>query len=657
MPEHSQANAAGRIVRAPIPRTRDPFINTNLISVGPGDDGEERFWISTYNNSAGCIGALISESGTARLHRFDQCRHRNGFYSAVAEDAHTLWLCGDLSLVMRLDLQTGKTEEFSTGAPSALVFQGMILDPQTGKLFAVAFPPPHTTAFSFDYRSRKPVKLHSDICLDHFMRHSFPNGDGTYSCVLHCPGETLLRWDPLKETLATQQFNPQLDMKDFSGGTTYRLIGDERGRQYFPRLGWFDPKSRTFTADGPRPNREMTWFARRGTRVWGTVVEHGNAQIGVWEMAGGEVRSLCSVPDSHVAGINLTASGKLVAVNLYGEFFRFDGETGALEISRRLPTDSIGHVDCLCRIDKDRLLGTPFITQRFWEVNLKTKKGRDCGRAAPGFGEILRTWKIGKRIYMAAYGGGELMEYDPDLDARFPENPRVVADPPMGMRPVAAADDGRNIFYSCSIDYGNLGCVLTKHDTQTGLTFYKRDPLGDQQVLGMFHDAAANQLICGTTMHADCQSCPPRSAVCYLARISAQDFSVIEQVALPQGIQSAGVAGPMGGGRWLCTGTGAFPGEPRATRWFVMDGDGIVVPPPESMQKIPADGYHLTGTGKPGLAIVWTGNRFELWDLRKPAFVKLLQEAPGPFNCFVQDDSVYLASPREIIVLENCLKG
>jgi hypothetical protein len=108
---------------------------------------------------SGTMGIVVTESGKERIYRFPSIH--SGFYSAAQEDGDTLWLCGDLSRVVRLTLSTGEIECCETGAPSALVFQGMALDQATGKLFAAAFPPPSTVAFSFDYRNRRPVKQYS----------------------------------------------------------------------------------------------------------------------------------------------------------------------------------------------------------------------------------------------------------------------------------------------------------------------------------------------------------------------------------------------------------------------------------------------------------------------------------------------------------------
>lgn len=57
MTTYAQDNAglrtfSGESMRVPIPSGRDPFVNTPLLALGPGEDGSERFWISTWNDSS-----------------------------------------------------------------------------------------------------------------------------------------------------------------------------------------------------------------------------------------------------------------------------------------------------------------------------------------------------------------------------------------------------------------------------------------------------------------------------------------------------------------------------------------------------------------------------------------------------------------------------
>ncbi|HTL51317.1 MAG TPA: hypothetical protein VL860_01950, partial [Planctomycetota bacterium] len=471
----------GKVLTVPIPQTRDPFVNTPLLPVGPGKNGAERFWISSWNSLEGTIGVLVDEFGQSRIYRFKNPDY-GGFYSAVQEDDDTLWLCGWLDFVVRLRLSTGKTETFPTGAPHALVFAGMAFDRATGKLFAAAFPPPHIAAFSFDIKNKKTVKLHREFTPQHYMRCSFPNGNGTHTVVMQCPGLEFLQWNPADDSLSTKPLAENLDLHH-DGPLTYRMIADDRGRRYVPHQGWYDPIAKSFDTGSPKPEKEMPWFARQGTFAYGAEGDH----FYEWDLATGKVRSVCVIPHANYLDTQVTASRRLISVNYDGFFARVDAQTGAPECTQKLATDSIGHVDCLVRVDKDRLIGTPFITQRFWEANLKTGKGFDCGKAAPGGGEILEVWNLRNKIYMAAYGGGELVEYDPRYHPNFPENPRIVADAPGGMRPVAKADDGTSLYYSCSANYGNLGSTLTKFNTRTGLASYSQNPLPNQQINSMVY--------------------------------------------------------------------------------------------------------------------------------------------------------------------------
>ncbi len=643
----------------PIPKTPDPFINTPLINIGPDERGRDRFWISSWNHNAGSLGLCVTEFGDVRRYPFKDWR-RPGFYSAVAVDPHTLWLCGNLSQLLRLDLRSGRFETFATGAPGALVFQGMIHDPASHQLFMAAFPPPELCAFAFDIQARKPVRTWRNIASDHYMRFSFPNGDGSYSAVLHCPGESLIRWTPGREEIPVFSFNPKLDSEKLDHGTTYSLIANEQGLRYFPARGWYDPARNQFLPQNPPPEREMTWFARRGDSAWGIVQNSGAGIIGRWHLPSGRVHILGSLPDMTLANINLTRDGRaLIAVNVFGLFFRLEAQSGILEISRPLPVLSHGPLDCLCA-DADRkvLVGTPFISQRFWTLNLRTGRGDDAGRAAPGFGEVLRTWTLRRKIYMAAYTGGELVEFDPRRPARFPENPRVVAKPHDGMRPVAGCDDGRHIYYSCSHPYGQTGCVLTRYDTKSGQAFYRDDPLPALQIQSLVWDRPGRSLLAGATIHSDCQSAPPTAAQTALARLDPETLAPRHILPTPPGIQAAWILGPLAPGRWFVQFSGRFQPDAQAPyeqRWLAWNARAETLPDLGALPPLPYSGS-CQYAGKPGLFVVHQDFTFVLWDLRKPAPVKTLYRDRRAYRAFVVGADLYVARARSLIKIPHFLK-
>lgn len=641
----------------PVPLARDPFVNTPLLRLTPDAAGLDRFWISSFNGAFGSLGVCVNELGEARLFPFRSYRHP-GFYSAVQTGPDTLWLCGNLARVVRLDLATGTFDEFDTGAPGALVFAGMAYDRHTGKLFFTAYPPGGTVAVSFSTRALRTVRLHKLATPDHYQRSSYAHADGTCSVELQCPGLTMARWNPRTEEVALTRVAAELEAHG-SGNLVYRLVTGDDGRLYMPGLGWYDPAAGKI-GRGPRPADDtVTWFARDKAFAYG--IKTGTALLRRWRLGTDDVSDLGEYPGTGMGFMTtaLSRSGKLVSVSKDGLFTRVDARTGEMELARPLPTDSVQPADCVIRIDRDRMLGTPFITQRFWEANLRTGRGIDCGPAAPGGGEILQVWRLGGRIYMAAYTGGELMEYDPAKPARFPENPRVVAKPPTGMRPVAAADDGRRIFYACSHPYGHLGSGLTRYDTRTGLAFYRDNPLPDQQIVSLCHDAHSDTLLCGTAFSADGASVPPTSTDTFLARLDADTGRVVRKTPGPAGATATRLVGPLGRGRWLGTCSGAFA-DGRGLRWFAFDAARFRTPTPADLRQF--EGLHddwlgkgIQYAGRPGLFVLKVGPRIELWDMRAPRRLRILGDSPHLCAFFVQSPDVLVWTAWDVFVLEGVL--
>jgi len=639
---------------APIPPARDPFVNTPLLKLMPDQNGLDRFWISSFNGAFGCLGVCINEMGEHRVYRFGDFRYA-GFYSAVQADEDTLWLCSNLSFLLRLTLSTGAIEEFITGAPRAFVFAGMAYDAETSKLFAVGGSTP--IGLSFDTRTCSTAKIHDVDTLDHYMRFSFPNADGTHTIELQCPGLTFVRWDPQTESVAPRAMKPVVDMHT-EGNLVYRMISDAEGRRYMPGNGWYAPQTGQI-GDGPRPEKDdITWFARDAAFAYG--IPLGEASVNRWCFATGQVQPVASEPGMGYLNTNLTRSGKLVSVTKDGIFSRYDATTGEMEMSRRLETDNVQSVDCVIRIDRDRVLGTPFITQRFWETNLRTKKGFDCGAAAPGGGEILRVWKLDGRIYMAAYTGGELVEYNPAMHPHFPENPRVVARPPTGMRPVAATDDGRRIFYACSHHYGHLGSIVTRYDTANGLAYYRDNPLPDQLIASLCYEQASNSLLCGTSYEADCASVPPTTHDTMLARLDAETCDALQTCTGPAGSIGVRLIGPLDRDRWLGTCWGEFA-DGAGSRWFVFDTAAFRTPEPNALQTLEEwetsmwEWQTAQYAGAPGHFVFKIGSRIELWDMREPRRIKVLGDSIHLGNFFVQGRDVLMWSAWDVFVLDNVL--
>lgn len=642
-------------LKVPLPKTRDPLVNTPLTPVGRDAKGNELFWISSVSQLWGAMGLVVDEWGNCRKYSF-RSEHKC-FYSAIrdADQPNVLWLAGSLDYWVRLDLKTGKWNEYATGLPRTRITSGARYDAKTGKILNVGKPYIGRAGYSkpvatvFSTRERKLVKS-IELPFDEgiFTWASFPDGDGRHTLLLEWPGLRLLHWDPatdeIEHTLLPAGPNPEL---------THRLVSDNNGRWYFPERGWYNPRTRQFEKPVQPPEHEMVWFGRHGDTVYG-------GDVSAWDLRTGKVTRQLTIPDGTPLGVNLTTTGKLVAVSMFGIFYRYDLATGALEATRVLPTDEHGVNEALCRIDKDRVIGAPYISAQFWTLNLRTKKGENHGRGQTVGGQICHLKNVRGKIYMAAYVTGELMEYDPDRPTNFPFNPRIVADAPGGVRPNSLTTDGARVFYTCNKG-PELGSVFTRYDTKTGRVEYRQDLLPAQALQGLFYDKRSRSVVCGSTPHADGKSRVTKSDRCIFARIDADDLTVKESAPAPAGVEEAVVIGELDSKRWLCRVTLSQKGLPRRLTVLERDNFGSVEHAP--LQEFPAKWHDVfLYTGKPGKFLLNIEDRLEAWDMRRQVslgtvFRRYDNANIDGYHVFIEGNDLFVMRSRKVEVVENAFKG
>lgn len=527
-----------------IPHTRDPFVNTPLINAGfDPDSGEERFWISTWNSNVGCLGALVTPSGKSRIYRFEKqdgligC----GAYSACLTDNDTLWLISDLQAFVKLTLSTGEYEVYRTGAPSALVFAGIQYDKATNKLFAGAFVPPDQHAVSFDINT-KTAKIFNNFTKASTMRGGFPIGDGTYGfCVLlnEC---AVYRWDPVTDTVS------KLDDFFCSNHNYMTTIAcDSQGRHYIHGKGWLD-KDGCFDATAIA-DKELLFFGCVGDTVYGTCENLTNTDVYAWNTKSGEIKKLFTERDN--SKYNLTTDGRIIGVSLYGELTLHTLE-GEKLFSKSLDASAPNCADCIIRINDELLLGTPFISQRFWLLNTKTREEIDAGRASPGGGEVLKAWALNGKGYMASYTQGVLTEFDPEKPINFPDNPKILCQPKNSMRPIADANIGDEIFYSSTHPYGELGCEITKYNLRTHEATYMDDPIPGHALASMCVTPDKKLIISSTTYEGDCGTAPPISDECFIVELCPETLDILYKVKVPVDCCRAVVVGIIDAEHMLC---------------------------------------------------------------------------------------------------------
>ncbi len=594
----------------PLPQTRDPFINTPFVRAGEDPEtGEERFWTGSWNANTGMTGVLVTPSGKCRVYHFEKGfgLAGSGAYSAAYAGDDTMWLVSDTAALRRLDLRSGAVEEFRTGVEIGLVFACMPYDPGTGKFLFLANLSGSVTGVCFDTRACRTHKVYRDFTVCTGVRGGFPNGDGTYTIRFVESEHALWRWDPQTDELVRAQRIPAYDkwllLHSISDGP----------RHYVPYAGWFD--GYTLTPCTP-PEREMQWFGRCGDTAFG--LELSGDAIWSWEMDTGKVRQLCRCPD--VTTAVMTREGDILALTLYGFLYRF-GTDGTLRLSRRLDTDSWGAVDCMIAGDDGVIVGTPFITQRFWVFDEKTGAGYDAGRAAPGIGEVLQTWYRDKKFYLCAYNQAYLMEYDPTLPACYPENPRIVAKAPHGLRPVAAAEDRDSLYFASNHPYGTLGCVLTRYDLRTGVSRSLDDPLPAHAIRSLYRTEDA--LWSGTTWTSDARSARETARDCALVRHDPVTLEPLSACAAPEGTDSVLIPGETEGGLMVC-----FTGRDTRLAFFRFDTGAFeaLLPAPDGFRK-------PLRTGRPDEYLLLRRGAVERWRIR-----------PGEAECLetiLADEGIY----------------
>lgn len=626
-----------------IPKTRDPFVNVRLVPAGFDEEtGEERFWISTYNSNSGCMGALITMSGNNKIFRFDYTRHHFGFYSAAYAGDNTMWLCGFLNEVIRLDLSSGEIVSWSTGLSNDLVFSGMVYDSVTKKLFTGTYCQKKFGCeyFSFDTEKGEVAAIYSDLPLkNNYLKDSVKNNDGTYTLMNVNPKCEFLLWNPVNETAEI--------IAEGSKNSSIITRRDD-GAIYLPDDGWFDPVLRSrVTGHQLAPN--ISWFAISGNTAYGAEEQmNGNSMLFKQNILSEHVEPILEVPDISPCGFRLTECGKIVAVNMYGYFYRIDPQSRSMEDSVKIDSDAVGAVDCLYRIDEKRLLFTPFITQRFGEINVEDDCGYDLGRATNGPGQVAKVAQLGEKIYMASYTRGELVEYDPSLLPHFPENPRLVAKPPtIAMRPVAMCVDDESLYYSCSHEYGKLGSMLIKYTPGKGVMFLD-DTLPLLAITSLAYDKEQNIILAGTTYHADCKSCRPETNKCVLAKINKDTLLPEAVLEAPQNCEQAEVVGQLSKDKYLCR----FHSDSCELVYAELD---ILSFTYEKKDYGFDEGAMVLPANRQGDFVVAHNKSIELWDLCSCKKIKDICTAGDYRRLYIQDNSLYIIYRTEIHILENVL--
>ena len=242
-------------------------------------------------------------------------------------------------------------------------------------------------------------------------------------------------------------------------------------------------------------------------------------------------------------------------VTVSGEALRFDTRTGHTD---RMDLESTGPMSAhaLCPVPQRNLIfGAPFINQRFWMIDMETEEGRDCGRAAPGGGQINQIiWEpITQRVLQSSYTTSSVTAFDPAAPLDWPRNPHVLASAQQEgqMRPTGLVHDGRYVWMSTSPEYGHLGGALSRIDPRTGDIRIWRHLVPDQKVNAVVADTQRRRVYCSTEIYADANSAPPTQTTGQLVAFDMDRLEVTRTQAIEEGEGAARVMAVLSSGEVL----------------------------------------------------------------------------------------------------------
>ncbi|MBT7861357.1 MAG: hypothetical protein HN712_13630 [Gemmatimonadetes bacterium] len=607
---------AGKLTVFRKPASPNPFVNSSLTSLGVDADGVERFWTSCVNSLLGTTSFLVDENGRYRTYPWTVGEGIRAIYSVAKQDDDTIWVTGGAGEVfVRLTLSSGEYETYAREG-GRFITAGMALDPDSGKLFVGA----QTALISFDTIGRRTVRIYGEEERPPDSHHydHWRMSDGSYGFILETPGLSFLRWDPTTEEVNWQRLAE--DKTHPTVGCVRHLKYVEDGRVYIPHMGWLDGLTGEFQPHDHPPSEEASWFGVCEDIAYGVQWDLPSAAVRIltWGTTNGETRELLIGSNANSLSCALTSSGKILIVDLYGCFRRYDATTGALEITRQIGLEQEHICNAIVPVDDYRATGTPFISQNFWVHDQDAGSGYCAGRAGGSFGQVDYGINVGGKVYFAIYGGGQLTEYDPTAPTGYPINPRLVAATAQGQHGGGITTNGQVIWVAFKPKYGTLDGAMIRYDTRTGLASYRNGAVQAQHVLNPIYDESTKTLVAGTSWLSDCQTAKPVHDTAFAVVLDMDTMQVRTRAAAPTGIDTVVNLGPLGQGQWL------FDCDGELFRFSV--SDGTLAP---YAGRLPDGTSRTLYAGRPGMFVVQITDELLQWDVAADALEPIATLADG----------------------------
>ncbi len=525
--------------RYPIPHSRLPFINAEVEQVS--FQGADHLVSSVWGGSSGGRIYFWSPDTGSKGFRVLPDGIPGAYMLRTAADGCLYLGCGNGDLI-RYDPVADRFENLVTGELKSITWGGCVTD-----RYAVWEASPGDVGV-YDWRESKLVKVFRPVDTEYptalYGHNVVEAPDGRVLLAIDVPQARLVLLN--LETMSAQSHTP--DNIRAVGSTSDAFFWDDetlavfvRGElhfmaypgfelvQWIPRPGRGSPGGKACVVDGRLYAHNA---AENALHVLDREAEEWDVAAPEW--SDGEPVTLHPWGDADVCGVTLS-----------GVALRYDTRTGRTD---RIDLESSGPMTAhaLCPVpDRKIIVGAPFINQRFWVVDMETGTGEDCGRAAPGGGQINQIiWEpVTRRVLQSSYTTSSVTAFDPDARPVWPENPRVLASAQHEgqMRPTGLLHDGRYVWMATSPEYGHLGGALSRIDPETGDILVWRHLVRDQKVNSVQVDSNRRRVYCGTEIFADANSAPPTQTTGRLVAFDMDRLTISRAQAIHDGESAARV--------------------------------------------------------------------------------------------------------------------
>jgi hypothetical protein len=254
------------------------------------------------------------------------------------------------------------------------------------------------------------------------------------------------------------------------------------------------PGEGTWTVDANLTSAD-TLYLRRGRELWRVDAVGKLAKVYEQDLKSGAITAVAS-------------DGTLLGIRGQDYLIVKPGETKTMLLP--IPVEAGPRPMHWIKPDENgKLWGGPQFGQTIFSLDLADKTFANTGIVCDSGGEVYDAVFADGKVYLVAYVGGDVIEYDParPWDQINGKNPRTIAHlttkgyirPTGGVR---LGSDGK-LYSGWMAKYGTYGGAIAITDRSSGQTNLMENPLVEQAITALDIDADAKFLFAGTGLHGN----------------------------------------------------------------------------------------------------------------------------------------------------------